>query len=47
LFVLTTLNNILNLTGVDSFYQYVLKGAILLLVVSFYALRSRTKSSNM
>jgi ribose transport system permease protein len=41
LFVLTTLNNILNLTGVDSFYQYVLKGLILLLVVSFYALRGR------
>lgn len=41
MFVLITLNNVLNLVGVSSFYQYVMKGAILLLVVALYALRGR------
>lgn len=41
MFVLITLNNVLNLIGVSSFYQYVMKGAILLLVVALYALRGR------
>jgi ribose transport system permease protein len=43
--VLTLLNNILNLIGVDTFYQYILKGAILLIVVSFYAIRGNLKKS--
>jgi ribose transport system permease protein len=43
--VLALLNNILNLIGVMTFYQYVLKGAILLIVVSFYALRAIQKKT--
>jgi ribose transport system permease protein len=42
--VLTLLNNILNLIGVMTFYQYVLKGAILLIVVSFYAIRGNSNA---
>lgn len=39
-FILSILSNILNLAGVMSFYQYVLKGAILLVTVLFYGYRN-------
>jgi ribose transport system permease protein len=34
--ILSVFNNIMNLLGVNPFYQIVLKGVILILAVSFY-----------
>lgn len=39
--ILAVINNILNLTGVSTFYQYVIQGVILLLALTISALRTR------
>lgn len=44
-FVMTILNNILNLVGVDSYWQYALKGIILILIVLLYAIRDQRENS--
>lgn len=42
-FIIASLSNIMNLIGVSTYYQYILKGAILIIAVSFYyARRART-----
>jgi ribose transport system permease protein len=46
-FVLAALSNILNLAGLPPFYQYVLKGAILLITVFIFAIRNNRKSTVM
>ena len=38
-FMVTLLANILNLVGVSSFYQYILKGLLIIFAVSLYAER--------
>jgi ribose transport system permease protein len=42
-FVLTLLGNILNLAGVDSYWQYAIKGMILIAIVFIYAVRDRNE----
>lgn len=43
-FIIASLSNIMNLIGVSTYYQYILKGAILIIAVSFYYYR-RKKSA--
>ncbi len=40
-FIIGMLSNILNLVGVSSFYQYVLKGALLIIAMIVYSLASQ------
>lgn len=40
-FILVIINNILNLIGVPSFYQYILQGVILILALAIGSLRTR------
>ena len=40
-FILIIINNILNLVGVSSFYQYVVQGGILILALAISSIRSR------
>lgn len=42
--ILCMMSNILNMIGVQSYYQYVLKGVILLITVLIYSLRDRNKN---
>jgi L-arabinose transport system permease protein len=38
-----TVNNVMNLTNVDAFYQYVARGVILLTAVMFDQLKTRSE----
>ncbi|MCL4396666.1 MAG: ABC transporter permease [Chloroflexi bacterium] len=40
-FIVASLSNIMNLVGVSTYYQYILKGAILIVAVSFYYVRRK------
>ena len=40
-FIITIINNMLNLFGVSSFYQYICQGVILIAALSLSALRKR------
>ena len=41
-FIIASLSNIMNLIGVSTYYQYILKGGILIIAVSFYYYRRRS-----
>jgi ribose/xylose/arabinose/galactoside ABC-type transport system permease subunit len=43
-FIVAIINNILNLVGVSSYYQYVFQGGILLVALAFAAIRETRKS---
>jgi len=43
-FILAIINNILNLVGISSYYQYVFQGGILLVALAFAAIRETRKS---
>lgn len=45
-FILSGISNILNLNGVDSFYQYVFKGLILLITVLVFSLKPGRKKES-
>jgi ribose/xylose/arabinose/galactoside ABC-type transport system permease subunit len=40
-FIIASLSNIMNLVGVSTYFQYIFKGAILILAVSFYYLQRK------
>jgi ribose transport system permease protein len=40
-FIIASLSNIMNLVGVSTYYQYILKGGILIVAVSFYFIRRK------
>ncbi len=43
--IIASLSNIMNLIGISTYYQYILKGAILIMAVSFYYMqRKRSRS---
>lgn len=44
-FMIMVLNNILNLVGVSSFYQYVFQGLILIVALAVSSFRTRTKTA--
>ena len=39
--IIASLSNIMNLVGVSTYYQYILKGGILILAVAFYSIQRR------
>ncbi len=40
-FIIASLSNIMNLIGVSTYYQFILKGAILVIAVSFYYIQRK------
>jgi ribose/xylose/arabinose/galactoside ABC-type transport system permease subunit len=42
-FIIASLSNIMNLVGVSTYYQYILKGGLLIVAVAFYSIQRRRR----